>query len=995
MRLTEYSYHKDPKTVRLHEMDGHAYFIPFDTPERTGDARETSPYFHSLCGDWRFLWKPSVYDMEEFFEEGYDCLAFETVSVPEVWQAHGKDRAQYQTSPYPFVFDPPYIPEKNPCAAYVKDFELSPVAGKRYELHIEGKDSCAYVWMNGSFVGYGEVPHNDSSFDVTPYLRKGANRLCILVMKWCTGTYFDDQDKLRLSGLFREIYVLERAADGIEDFRIRTSMDGVVSLSVRAAAEVRAKIWDRERLLWEGFVSEQSMTVTVENPRLWSAEDPYLYTLELAAAGECIRHRFGIRETAVKDGVFCINGRAVKLYGANRHDSSPDTGYAVDMAHMRRDILLMKQHNLNAIRTSHYPNDPRFYGLCDELGMYVLSEADLECHGCTYPKVWDMLVDDTEWETVVLDRVRRMHDALKNATCIVIWSLGNESSWGRNLRRAAIGLREWDDNERPIHYQVQLSAYEAMSPEKQAEVNGVLDFFSLMYPGLDQLDGHLRNETIPHPFLICEYSHSMGNSCGDLRFYDEYFQKSPRFAGSFIWEWCDHALRIKDERGIEFLGYGGDFGETHHGRNICMDGLVDPDRLPHSNLLEAKAVFAPVRITREADGRLCIHNRHAFCDLSRYEMSWEVAVDGQRIDGGVLSVNPLPGERVTVPLPLRERYEGELAALTVWVRLVNEQPWAPKGHLVTAASFELPCDRPVRPASKKAPILTETRTSYLVTGESFSVAFRKDEGVPGEWIVGGKPLLRQGLRLNCFRAPTDNDSTKNKRLNVSMQWESNSMFGNIEYTEWTVKGFSACVKDGAVILGGELVFGVQGRCPIAVGRIEYEIDGDGRLTVRQKGTISEQLPYFLPRYGYIFSLAAPAQKVRYGGWGPAECYEDKRMHALLGEYDYLPDDPKGTWERPQECGSHCDTRWVTLQCGDRTLRVSGECFSFCASNYDLHGVTAAKHQKDLTPLAGTELYIDWRMSGVGSASCSGQVAVEACRINAGENFDFSITLEAE
>ncbi len=995
MKLTEYSYHKDPKTVRLHEMEGHAYFIPFDASERAGDARETSPYFHSLGGDWRFLWKPSVYDMEEFFEEGYDCSAFETVCVPEVWQAHGKDRAQYQTSPYPFVFDPPYVPEKNPCAAYVKEFFMEPVAGKRYELHIEGKDSCAYIWMNGSFVGYGEVPHNDSSFDVTPYLRKGENRLCILVMKWCTGTYFDDQDKLRLSGLFREVYLLERQPAGIEDFRIRTSLDGTVALSVRSKAEVMARIWDGGTLLWERTLCDGQGSMTISAPRLWSAETPNLYTLELVAAGEYIRHRFGIRTTEIKDGVFCVNGRAVKLYGANRHDSSPDVGYAVDMAHMRRDIVLMKQHNINAIRTSHYPNDPRFYGLCDELGMYVLSEADLECHGCTYPKPWNQLVDDELWETAVLDRIRRMHDALKNHTCIVIWSLGNESSWGKNLRKAAVCLRQWDENERPIHYQVQLSAYESMNAEEQEEVNRVLDFFSLMYPGLDQLDGHLQNETIPHPFLICEYSHSMGNSCGDLRFYDEYIQREPRFTGGFIWEWCDHALRIKDESEREFLGYGGDFGEKHHGRNICMDGLVDPDRKPHSNLLEAKAVFAPVRITRDEDGQIRIQNRHAFSDLSRYDIAWEIVLDGVRLDGGVLAVNPKIGESVAVSIPTERSYIGECAVLYVRVKLAEEQLWAPKGHEVAAASFALPSIRPVPPRSERTLSLTETRTSYVVTGEGFRFAFRKDEGVLGEWQVNGREVLRQGMRLNCFRAPTDNDSTKNKRLNVSMRWQSETMFGNIEYTEWTVKRFSACVEDGVAKLSGELVFGVQGRRPIATGNIEYTIDGEGRLTIRQTGSISEQLPYFLPRYGYCLSLADRAKDVRYCGYGPTECYEDKRMCALLGEYDYLPDDPNGTWEKPQECGSHCDTRWVRLRCADTVLRVSGEGFSFCASDYDLHEVAAAKHRKDLKRLSGTELYIDWRMSGVGSASCNGQVPVETCRINAGEQFDFTVTLEAE
>lgn len=993
--LTEYSHHKDPSVVRLGEMAGHAYMIPFDSASATRQAREASPFFHSLCGEWRFLWKPSLYDMEDFFEADFDLSEFETVTVPEVWQTHGKDYVQYQASAYPFLYDPPHVPEKNPCAAYVKEFSLSPVPHKRYELHLEGKDSCAYVWMNGAFVGYGEVPHCDSSFDVTPYLREGKNRLCILVLKWCAGSYFDDQDKLRLSGLFREVYLLERAEEGIRDLHLTATLDGRVSLSVDADAPVSAWLYDGDRLLDEQTVSGGSCVLSVAEPRLWSAETPNLYELVLSAAGEYIRHAFGFRTTEVRDGLFLVNGQPVKLYGTNRHDSSLEGGYVTDLAHMRRDLILMKRHNLNAIRTSHYPNDPRFYELCDELGLYVMCEADLECHGCDYSGPWNELVDDVRYEPMMTDRIARMYDAFKNMTCIVIWSLGNESCWGQNFLRAAELLRQWDPT-RPIHYQVSYSekVYLGWTDEERAEYNGAVDFWTAMYPTFERMDEFLAREEIQNPIVLCEYSHAAGNSCGDLRFYDERIQAEPRLCGGFIWEWCDHALTLTDEKGVTYQGYGGDFGERHHLSNFCMDGLVSPDRQPHSNLLEAKAVFSPIRLTWTADGTLTVENRQFFADLSAYELCWQIVADGQMRDEGVLELNGRPRQTVAVTIPVGNAYCADCAVLYADVRLRAATKWAPRGHSVTRASFELPV-LPKGSATETewgAPTLTETRAAYIVSGKNFSMTFRKDEGMLGEWTVNGAPMLRRGLALTCFRAPTVNDDARGKGISAAWR-KTNRVFGNIEFPEWSVKDFYATQEERGVCLSGKLVFGVQGRCPIVTGELEFFVEGNGALTVHQRGRVSERLPYFLPRYGYILSLSEPAEEMRYLGLGPAESYEDKRSHAVLGEFSYLPDDPRGNWEYPQESGSHTGTRWVELTVGETRLRIEGASFSFCASRYDLHDVAAAKHQKDLTALSGTELYLDWRMSGVGSASCGGQDPVPACRINGGDEIDFTLRLE--
>ena len=1000
-------YHKDPQAVRVNELPDHAYFIPYASAEQSRLPREESPYFHTLCGDWQFRHYDSAYEVEDFFAEGASLDAFQPVSVPECWQAHGEDYAQYQTSPYPFITDPPHIPERIPCAAYVKDFNIRITQGKRYELHFEGKDSCVYVWMNGSFVGYGEVPHNDSAFDVTPYLRDGDNRLCALVLKWCTGTYFDDQDKLRLSGLFRDVYILERAPRGVSDFTLTADMSGAISLSVKAAAPVTVAILDGGKPIATANVNDGGEWAwQCPAPRLWSAEDPYLYELWMRCDGEVIRHRFGFRTVKIVDGIFTVNDAPVKFYGVNRHDSNPETGYVTSVDFIRRELYQMKQHNINAIRTSHYPNDPRFYELCDELGFYVMCEADQECHGMTYLKGhWSDLTNDPLWATCIHDRMVRMYEAFKNVSSIVIWSLGNESGWGKNLDNEAVWFHQ-NDKTRPVHFESAFSGYPKLEEDELIRRTQNLDFISAMYPLLD--DGvfgasegsskHTVRQSLTNPvfakmpYVLCEYSHSMGNSCGDLRFYDEWIQKYPKFLGGFIWEWCDHALYLTDERGKRYFGYGGDFGEKHHMYHVCMDGLVTPDRTPHSNLLEAKAVFAPLRVTRNDDGTLTVQNRYAFADLSALRLAWQVVTDNRTVMEGELDANPTAGACATVALPLCEPYAARNAALKITATLKHDAAWAKAGHTVASFSFPLAVEKKRAALCPYAPTLTEDDLYYTVSGMGFSYAFRRDTGLLTSVKVKDRELLSAPLAFNCFRAPTDNDWGVTKAL-VAKDWRGNRNFGDLEHTEVQIYGFTAAIQDKKAVLTGDFAFAVPGRTVIARGTLTYTVDGNGVLQIAQGGSFHDALPYFLPRYGYRLSLAAPAEEITYYGYGPTECYEDKISLATLGEYDYVQDDALFNWEMPQESGSRAHTDWVLLRCNGAKLFVSGGDFSFNATRYDVHDVAAATHGKDLVPMDHTDLYLDYRMSGVGSHSCGGQDPVPHCRINAGESFDFTLTFQ--
>ena len=503
---TDLIYHRDPARFAVGELPYHAYFIPYDNRPTAASLREDSPFFHSLCGDgWLFRYFDSLWDVTDFVEG--DIAGFAPTTVPEVWQTHGVGGAQYQTSPYPFLFDPPHVPENNPCGAYIRDFTWHILPDQRCELCFEGKDSAVYVWLNGTFVGYGEVPHNTSSFDVTALLREGNNRLCVLVPKWCAGSYLDDQDKLRLSGLFRDVYILERSTRGIRDFRLTADMTGHAVLTVCADAPVEAAIYDGERVLWHSTLSgDAPISFDVSDPHLWNAEDPYLYELILSCEGEIIRHAFGFRSVDVKGtgGIFTVNGKPVRLYGVNRHDSTPDGGYVVSVETMERELMLMKQYNINAVRTAHYPNDPRFYELCDRLGLYVLSEADVESHGCTYIGDWSYVANAPEFADAIHDRMARMVESLKNFTCITIWSLGNESSWGENLKREAIYVKRFDPT-RPLHYESAFHAYATMEPEAREVLHQHLDFYSVMYPKLEVMAGLFEDFLdMPLPLVLSE-----------------------------------------------------------------------------------------------------------------------------------------------------------------------------------------------------------------------------------------------------------------------------------------------------------------------------------------------------------------------------------------------------------------------------------------------------------------------------------------------------------
>lgn len=690
----------------LHEntMPDRNYYIPAGKAYSTSlDARDLSDRVQFLNGTWKFRYYDSIYKLQdEFYSEGYDISGFDDIPVPSVWQMHGYDYHQYTNVRYPFAFDPPYVPKDNPCGAYVTDFDYdqnedAPLA----HLNFEGVDSCFYVWLNGRYVGYSQVSHSTSEFDITGFIRNGSNRLCVLVLKWCDGSYLEDQDKFRMSGIFRDVYILKRSEGAVYDYFIKTSCDDikdptkadvtidftafteyscvedrfsskpetVVDKGADSNVDIEVTILDADgSICSSGCVkceisaqsdantnadegktaaSSSSITLSIDSPVLWNAEKPYLYTVIIRCAGEVITDRIGIREITIENKIVYINGMPIKFHGVNRHDSDPVTGFTISREQIIRDMSLMKRHNVNAIRTSHYPNVPYFYELCDEYGFYVIDEADIEAHGPSElfysDNNWDNkaarwnepIANNPEFCESILDRIRRCVIRDKNRASVVIWSMGNESAYGVTFEEALAWVKSYDSS-RLTHYE---SAQYTDGKRKYDYSN--LDLYSRMYPSISEMAEYIDGDG-DKPYILCEYCHAMGNGPGDLEDYFQFFDSHETTCGGFVWEWCDHAIyRGKAANGKDMYAYGGDSGETIHDGNFCMDGLVYPDRRPHTGLLEFKNIHRPARIANYdgANGILTLHNYMDFTDIRDYlTMSYEVTCDGQVVTSGNIDV---------------------------------------------------------------------------------------------------------------------------------------------------------------------------------------------------------------------------------------------------------------------------------------------------------------------------------------------------------------------
>ena len=943
-------YFEDPKVLHVGCEENRAYYIPFRSREKAlGFCREESEAFFSLNGSWHFRYYKSIYECEDIVSGGI-WRSFDTIPVPSCWQMHGYDQNQYTNIRYPFPFDPPYVPVENPCGAYAREFVCRPVSGERYYLNFEGVDSCFYVWLNGSFVGYSQVSHSTSEFDITDKLIEGGNEICVLVLKWCDGSYLEDQDKFRMSGIFRDVYILARPQRHIRDFSIVTDTDGTVKITVEGA-EAHAELYGQNGIIGASDTRDGYAEFKISSPVLWNAEHPYLYDLILEAEGEVIVQRVGIRRIEVKNGTVYLNGERVRMYGMNRHDSDPVTGYTISRSQAVNDLRLMKEHNINAVRTSHYPNSPWFTELCDLFGFYVIAESDIEAHGCAVlyseydRKDACMIADMPMFREAIVDRVQRNVVRDKNRTSVLIWSLGNESGWGGNFEAALEWVKGYDDT--------RLTHYENVYKEDVSEMPP-LDIVSPMYASPEQIDEYFSDPGNTKPFMLCEYAHSMGNGPGGLGDYIERMDKYEGFFGAFVWEWCDHAVYKGERGGRKMYYYGGDHGEYPNDGNFCVDGMVYPDRTPHTALKEYKNMIKPVRAALGGGG-VIFENRYGYTGLEDIEVSYTVYINGLPEKSGTAEPAAGPGMKCVLPLP--EGYGGndDIGVLYRY-RLKKDMPLLKAGHELgyDFVTVQRPERQPAAPVTGTELGICDTDTEITLSGKGFRYIYSK---LSGE-IRAVTDSVDTELKWNIWRAPVDND------MYIKEEWIKRGY--DRAYTRVYSTGQE---KDkGCVKINSRLAV-VSDSVPRIVDiDAQWQFYSDGTILLDAGCSVNERMP-FLPRFGLRMRLPESFDRVRYYGMGPYESYPDKHSASFPAVFEAEVGELNEDYIFPQENGSRCGCRYVELTGGKGLVRAEGNDFSFNASYYTQEELTEKRHNYELEKCGGTVLCIDHGQSGLGSNSC--------------------------
>ncbi|HSY17073.1 MAG TPA: glycoside hydrolase family 2 TIM barrel-domain containing protein [Candidatus Acidoferrales bacterium] len=1032
-----------------------ATFIPYPTVEQAlDDSPISSPFYFPLMGEWKFHWSPRPEARPtNFFETTFDDSGWTNITVPSNWEMKGYGLPIYLGSGYPFKIDPPRVTgeppanwtayaQRDPVGSYRRTFDLpADWDGRRTFIHFDGVDSAFYIWVNGVRVGFSKDSRTPAEFDLTDFLHAGANQIAVEVYRWSDGSYLEDQDMWRMSGIYRGVYLYSTAAARLRDFTVRTDLDAdyrdaMLQIKPMLAAKdvslanwtVRAQLYDADkkpvfqkelchdaeeilnpnfsakilddRMPQRGEPKFAWLEGRVNNPAKWTAETPNLYTLvvtlnddkgNVVEADSC---QVGFRKVEIRDGKFLINGQPVRLRGVNRHEIDPDTGHALTTARMVQDITLMKQANINAVRTCHYPDDPRWYELCDRYGIYVLDEADICTHGTR-----GMLANDPHWTGAFLDRASRMAERDKNHPSVIIWSMANESGYGPNFAAISGWLHEFDPT-RPVHYEG------AQGPTNNPPTVDILGRF---YPRLttetyakaedpwnvrwDKFLEIARRTNDNRPVLATEYAHAMGNAVGNLQEYWNEIYSNPRMIGGFIWEWCDQGLHKKMEDGKVETVFGGDFGDIPNHGGFSIKGLVTAERKVYPKYWEVKKVYQPVMIEpvnlKPGKVVLRVTNRNSFLNLSEYEAIWSVTdSDGQEIQSGVLNpIDCTAGKISVLKIPV-ERIPKAKPGAEFWLRLSfhtrTDAVWAKAGYEVAWQQFQLPIKVPVvvhGTGALQRLTLMEAGDMVEIAGTNFSATFSRAAGTLVSLKYGGREMLLgghsafektskggtakeiTGPRLQLFRAPTDNDKGFGKWLArdwheaglTNLSRHANS-FAISQMKPYEVK-ITTMVTSSAINGGYKLM-------------TAWTIGGDGSVEMDNAFEPSGNLP-LLPQVGVVLELAKDCENVRWLGRGPWENYADRKTGADVGVWSSTVAEQYVSYVKPQENGNKEDVRWVELtDAGGKGLKISTEAnpFSFSALHFTADDLAAVKHNYELTPRPEIILSLDAKMSGLGNSS---------------------------
>ncbi len=989
------NYHKSLEVLHMGCETPRAYYIPFESEEKcASEYREDSAFFKSLCGTWDFKWYKNVSEVS-----GIDCPAMPTecdkLDVPMNWQValdRGYDVPNYTNVNYPIPIDPPHVPDDNPVGLYRRYFTVTEemLAGKEVFINFEGVDSCFYLWVNGELAAYSQVSHMTSEINLTDYITSGKNEIKVLVFKWCDGTYLEDQDMWRMSGIFREVYLLFRDKSRIVDIYAKPILsDGFVNGKIEIELSLSARVTSSVKLLAPSgdVIAEQKkcaknpvFEIDVHNPALWSDECPTLYSLVFSCGSEFINVPIGFRKIEIKNKTVLINGKNVKARGVNRHDSHPILGHATPIEHMIEDIMIMKRHNVNMVRTSHYPNDPRFTGLCDKYGIYVVDEADLECHGVGVYDDHNYFTTSPDWTESYLDRAERMLERDKNHASVIIWSVGNESGAGLNHQKM-IEYYKSRDPYRLVHAEddsrrangIEHEIAHGKTPERTPEFyREHLDIESRMYPDTASIvKEYFENKAVTKPFFLCDYCHAMGNGPGDLRDYWETIYKYDEFFGGCVWEFIDHSVAIRQPDGSYHYTYGGDFGDTPHDGNFCVDGLVYPDRRPHTGLLDVKQAYTPVYASAGdlAAGEIKIKSLRCFEDMRDIDLYWSIEVDGKTVQNGSIAVvGTAPGEYTNFVLPYSLDGIFGNAYLNISFRTNTSHEWAEAGYEVSHFQFKLPVSGKESAAAfahYKLEVNDDAGRIDIAAGDTVYTVC-KTCGLIAQICDNGKDMLVAPITPTIWRAPTDNDR------NIKNKWISEG------YDRMEVKCYGVNVEstdEKSVTVKASVSLGARSKWTLLRADIRYTVTSDGKLSIKAD---VDQKSDFLPKFGFEIVMPKGTEKYSYFGMGPMECYSDKNLAATMGLYKGDVKDTMEHYVKPQENGSHIGTLCATVKsiAGHGLQFASDDSFTFRVSHYSTAELTEKAHDYELVPADETYVYIDYKQSGIGSNSCGPELAKE-------------------
>jgi len=986
---------QDPTVLHRNREDPRALLIPFaDTSAAISGERTRSPWYRSLNGDWLFHYaeRPSTIPVDASDDDA-DDHEWATIPVPSVWQLHGYGTPNYTNVNYPFPVDPPFVPDDNPVGCYRHNFELPETwDGRRIMLTFDGVCSAFTVWLNGAEVGFSKGSHMPAEFDITDLAREGSNSLAVQVLQWSDASYLEDQDMWRLSGIFRDVWLMALDPVHVRDLHWETTFDEafteatlttIVELrsveSPVASGTIQAQLLAPngdividETTPWSTDESDAEVRFshTIAYPQLWTAETPQLYTLLVTHLAEddefreVMRVPVGFRQIAIRDRQLWVNGVSIKLQGVNRHDDHPDYGYAVPFEAMETDIRLMKQLNVNTVRTSHYPNDSRFYDLCDRYGLYVIDETDLETHGFEPVGDWSHLADDPIWRDAFLDRAQRMVLRDRVHPSIIFWSLGNESGYGDSHDAMADWIRAADPS-RPLHYEGSVRLPER--PSRESDVN------SVMYPSVDEVIAQATSEDDPRPYFMCEYAHAMGNGPGSFREYWEAIRAHERLIGGCVWEWADHGIRQRTEDGVEWFAYGGDFGDLPNDGHFCIDGLMSPDREPHPSALEMKAVYAPLTIdvVDEQRGVIRVENRRAFAHLGDLAIRWELRVNGRIVQQGHVRELTTPAgtsELIEIDTHLPTPQHGDEFWLDVRVTTRETTLWAEAGHEVAhiqrALLVAVPSARPADIVPEQPLSVGESDEHIFVQTTNGTVIFDRNLGTIVDWSVNGRGLIVSGPRFNVWRAPSDNDAY------IVAEWRKRGLDRlrhRIDRCEVVAQG------ETSVAIEVEASVGAYARRPAFSVQYLYVVCGDGDVTltttVHPLAHLDDLLT--LPRVGVQFAMPGDFDRVTWYGLGPHESYADRRESVTIAEWSGSVDEQFTNYVFPQECGGKGETRWaaITAPHGMGLLAIAEETVQFSALHVTPEDLDAAQHAHELTMRDETIVNLDHRHAGLGSSIC--------------------------